>query len=154
MLGWCWPAVSDVGPTSTQHWVNVSCLLCMLFRLEMRRLFDDQCHVVIYPNSNRKYSQQTWHIHPLFDQCWASVVDGGPPLIQQWVIDSCLRVCCYVCCWHKGGTILRILFCIFETYAVFWYIRPWNVTLLWAKMHSCVLLMHFCNESIIRYKGC
>ena len=27
MLGYCWPAVSDVGPTLTQHWVNVSCLL-------------------------------------------------------------------------------------------------------------------------------
>ena len=27
MLGECWSAVSDVGPTFTQHWVNVSCLL-------------------------------------------------------------------------------------------------------------------------------
>ena len=29
--------------------------------------------------------QQTWGIHPLLDQCWASVVDTGPALIQQWV---------------------------------------------------------------------
>ena len=27
MLGQCWPAVYDVGPTLTQHWSNVSCLL-------------------------------------------------------------------------------------------------------------------------------
>ena len=26
MLCWCWTAVFDVGPTSKQHWVNVSCL--------------------------------------------------------------------------------------------------------------------------------
>ena len=26
MLGWCWPSVEDVGPTSAQHWVNMSCL--------------------------------------------------------------------------------------------------------------------------------
>ena len=27
MLGWCWPIVYDAGPTSTQHWFNVSCSL-------------------------------------------------------------------------------------------------------------------------------
>ena len=27
MLSQCWPAVSDVDPTLSQHWVNVSCLL-------------------------------------------------------------------------------------------------------------------------------
>ena len=27
MLVWCWAIVSDAGPTSTQHWFNVSCLL-------------------------------------------------------------------------------------------------------------------------------
>ena len=27
MLGYCWPAVYDVGPTLIQHWVNASCLL-------------------------------------------------------------------------------------------------------------------------------
>ena len=26
-VGQCWPAVYDVGPTLTQHWLNVSCLL-------------------------------------------------------------------------------------------------------------------------------
>ena len=27
MLSYCWPAVSDTGPTLTQHWVKVSCSL-------------------------------------------------------------------------------------------------------------------------------
>ena len=27
MLNWCWASVVDGGATSTQHWVNVSCLL-------------------------------------------------------------------------------------------------------------------------------
>ena len=35
-------------------------------------------------------TQQTPDTDPLLDQCWPSVVDGGPTLIQQWVIVSCL----------------------------------------------------------------
>ena len=35
-------------------------------------------------------SQQTRHIYPLFDQCWANVVDVGPTLVKQWVDVSCL----------------------------------------------------------------
>ena len=31
------------------------------------------------------YFQQTRHIDPLLDQCWANVVDGGPTLIQHWI---------------------------------------------------------------------
>ena len=27
MLVWCWPIVYDAGPTSNQHWLNISCLL-------------------------------------------------------------------------------------------------------------------------------
>ena len=36
-------------------------------------------------------SQQTPDIDPMFDfdQCWASVVDGGPKLVQHWVDVSC-----------------------------------------------------------------
>ena len=32
MMFWCWSAVSDVGQTSRQHWVSVSCLLGRLMR--------------------------------------------------------------------------------------------------------------------------
>ena len=30
VLGWCWPIACDAGPTSTQHWAVVSCLLAQL----------------------------------------------------------------------------------------------------------------------------
>ena len=29
-------------------------------------------------------------IHPMLNQCWASVVDAGPTLILHWAIVSCL----------------------------------------------------------------
>ena len=35
-------------------------------------------------------SQQTRDIHPMLHQCWASVVDGEPTLVQHWVRVSCL----------------------------------------------------------------
>ena len=34
------------------------------------------------------YTQQTGGIHPMLFQCWASVEDGGPTLIQHWVKSS------------------------------------------------------------------
>ena len=56
-------------------------------------VYSDQALFSI-PRSTLSYlfalSQQTWGIHPLLDQCWATVVDGGPTLSQQWVSDSCL----------------------------------------------------------------
>ena len=30
------------------------------------------------------------NIHPLLDQCWSTVYDAGPTVIQQWVNVSCL----------------------------------------------------------------
>ena len=35
MLGWCCPIVYDAGPTSTQHWFNVPCMLSLVL---------DGCH--------------------------------------------------------------------------------------------------------------
>ena len=35
--------------------------------------------------------QQTRYIDPVLDQCWASVVDGGPTLIQTWVNGLCFH---------------------------------------------------------------
>ena len=34
-------------------------------------------------------TQQTPRIYPVFDQCWAYVVDGGPALVKHWVDVSC-----------------------------------------------------------------
>ena len=35
-------------------------------------------------------SRQIRHIYSMFDQWWASVVDGGPTLVKHWVDVSCL----------------------------------------------------------------
>ena len=59
----CWPAVSDVGPTLKQHWVNVSCLLGSAPVINSR------------PNT------------ATLTNCWASVVGGVPALKQR-----CLHV--------------------------------------------------------------
>ena len=42
--------------------------------------------------------QQTRHIDPMLDQCWADVVDGGPTLVQHWVDVSCFLGPCT--CWN------------------------------------------------------
>ena len=38
-------------------------------------------------------ANHTRDIHPLLDQCWASVYDAGPTLIQQWDSDASLAAC-------------------------------------------------------------
>ena len=43
---------------------------------------------------NTDTSQSKWDIKPMLGQCWASVVDGRPPLMQEWVSDSRLLICC------------------------------------------------------------
>ena len=42
----------------------------------------------------RALAQQTRAIEPLLVQCWASVVDGGPTLNQQWLNISCFLSSC------------------------------------------------------------
>ena len=39
MLVWCWPIIVDAGPTSTQHWLDASCLMG-----EATRTKADTCH--------------------------------------------------------------------------------------------------------------
>ena len=63
MLFECWPAVSDVGPTLKQHWVNVLCLQGSAPLINSR------------PNT------------ATLTKCWAIVVDGVPALKQR-----CLHV--------------------------------------------------------------
>ena len=45
----------------------------------MRYLSSDLIMLLVIRN------QQTRDIEPLLVQCWASVVDGGPTLNQQWL---------------------------------------------------------------------
>ena len=35
-------------------------------------------------------SQKTRDIDPMLDQCWATVYDAGPILVQHWVDGPCL----------------------------------------------------------------
>ena len=61
-----------------------------------------------------KYPQQTRHIHPMLDQCWVDVVDGGPALVKHWVDVSCLlswtpipiafNICEYAGQWKRSQT--------------------------------------------------
>ena len=48
-----------------------------------------------------KVSQQARDIDTMLDQCWASVVDGGPTLVKHWVDISCLlgiyHIFCNIC---------------------------------------------------------
>ena len=48
-------------------------------------------------------SHQARYIDPWLDQCLASVVDGGPTLIEPWVNVSCLWG--YVCLYVKDNTL-------------------------------------------------
>ena len=39
---------------------------------------------------NKGISQQTQNIDQMLEQCWANVLDGGPPSVQHLVDVSCL----------------------------------------------------------------
>ena len=75
-LGLCWPIVFDAGPTSTQYWENVSCLMCMAAVYSTMLIID----------------QLTRDVNPLLNLCCANVVDGGPTSKQHWVKASCFLV--------------------------------------------------------------
>ena len=47
-----------------------------------------------HPHSKLQ-SQQTRDNHPMLYQCWTSVEDVGPTLIQHWVNATCLLGCCF-----------------------------------------------------------
>ena len=71
----------DLGPSSSLSvtWSPP----CLIFRVEQ---------VTQYINENGSpvsTTQQTRHTFPMFDQCWAIVVDGGPTLVRHWVDVSC-----------------------------------------------------------------
>ena len=83
MLFECWPAVSDIGPSLKQHWVNVSCLLRSA------------------PGINSRPNTAT------LTKCWASVVDGVPA-VKQRLQGKTLNQCLFNVCqtnihrmWHK-----------------------------------------------------
>ena len=46
---------------------------------------------IISPNPGSPAAQQPLDIDPLLGQCWASVADDGPTLIQHWIDALCWR---------------------------------------------------------------
>ena len=62
----CW---FNVGPTSTM-WPGIKHLFVYKVQLACS---DSQWE-------RQRLTQQTWHIGPMLDQCWADVVNGGPAL--------------------------------------------------------------------------
>ena len=82
MLVQCWASVAEAGPTLNQHCVSVSC--------DHPKLGERWPTIV---NAGPAFaqlwvrvwwflavSQQTQHIHPMLDQCLATVYDVGPTL--------------------------------------------------------------------------
>ena len=58
--------------------------------------------------------EQTRHIYPIFDQCRANVVDGGPTLVKHWLDVSCAclesrRSRVRTLPWHSSFNIISIL---------------------------------------------
>ena len=72
MLSWCWPSVVDDGPTSTQHWLNVSCLLGSQF-----------VHILMihWLVSGFEWSQPS--NHDTLTQCWFRVSPTSETLGQH-----------------------------------------------------------------------
>ena len=123
MLGQCWAAVFDVGPTLTQHWFNVSCLLG---RRSQRRGFIILNVTGVYSSGIRLYNNNNSVLDAKADPCiihdpaiWslheppraagypesqntASVHVGKTELLQcirSWLIQACVPsltegVCC------------------------------------------------------------
>ena len=75
MLVYCWPAVCDVGPALSQHWVSVS------FSLDIPVNF-----ALCLP------CQQTRDIDSILYQCLSIVYNAGPTLVENCVDVSCCWV--------------------------------------------------------------
>ena len=50
-----------------------------------------------YVSMSYGISHQTWHIYTMFDQCWPTVYDVGPPLFKHWVSVLCYVVSSVAC---------------------------------------------------------
>ena len=75
-LGYCWVDVADGGPTLTQHWVNVSCLLGGLVSLEA------YCWPRLQADTD-----------PMSIKCWASVASIHSSIHSVLVSTSFCSTC-------------------------------------------------------------
>ena len=86
----------DRGPGLSRHWVDVSCLLGILWWATSPLI---RVHSAV---------QQTLGIHTMLFQFRPTVLDPGPTLKQHWVNDSCLQGIGYqpLCC-GRGVFVLQ-----------------------------------------------
>ena len=83
-------------PTTNQSWWSES--ICMLHAGPPWGSMVDFLALenLILHYRNRHYflhlAQQVRNINPILEQCWTSVVDGGPTLVQYWGDEACLMV--------------------------------------------------------------
>ena len=78
-MGQRWPTVCYVRTALSQDMATISCLLGYW--------------TALFKSCTPLTAQQIWYIQPMLDQCWASVLDGGPTFNQQWVK---LNVSCWL----------------------------------------------------------
>ena len=70
--------LTKVGPPSTtlaRHWSNIG-YTCRPPSTTLAQHWS---------NIGYMCRQLTQHIYPMFDQCWSSVYDVGPPLVEHWI---------------------------------------------------------------------
>ena len=82
--------------TKTQHNQSQLHLSCSVYHPVYLLIFWGLARQYSCPRFNQslrkpdKTTQPTRDIYPLLDQCWATVNDAGPTLVQHWVDVSCL----------------------------------------------------------------
>ena len=84
---WSWTAIDG----HNWAWEFTSVIVDHEQQLKITTQRDRRCHsqswtaIEDHNSLSHLMSQQTWDIHPMFDQCWASYVDVGPILVQYYL---------------------------------------------------------------------
>ena len=94
-------------------------------------------------------AQQTRHIHPMFEQCWPTVYDGGPLLVKHWVDVSCCWVYVHV------NNIWFLLLCVAPLF-IMTGIFVWVVKLLMSsvRINTCLHIAMSRQLSVLQCLVC
>ena len=80
ILAWASPFNIVLFSVCVYPFINTNVLCMMYFEYEINLLY------YLIPH------QQARHIDPILDQCWPTVFDVGPTLVQHGVDASCVKV--------------------------------------------------------------
>ena len=61
---------------------NISVSITCGFKASIHHCSSIYSHI---NHSDKQILSKQRHIYPMFNQCWANVVDGGPTLVKHWV---------------------------------------------------------------------